>query len=220
MPFLSYQKQKKEYVTAADVMKKKSNRKPIKGFEFIGEIAGQRLSILLYGLPGSGKSSFALKFADKLAEKHRILYVCAEEGSEAETVKIKLETIEGKNLENIILENTLFIAGLKEIVKKRKVKHVIIDSITYMEFKPVDVKLLKKEVPGILVMVNHSTKEDKYKGDSSVGHEIDIELHAEKDEKTERRTIRTRKNRFGTSGEEYVLYAGKDEPPKLKVVGG
>jgi len=173
--------EEKEYYTIHDILLNNIPCRSIQGFEFIGELP-DCFSMMLFGLPGSGKSTFALRFAGSLAYNNRVtLYVSEEEAGASFTLKKKI-------IDNGLVDTPNFLlidqykgkAHLRKFIEHYNVKNVIIDSITSINLKPEEIKWYRDYVVhtlgGILILICHARKDEKpkYKGDSSVGHLVDI----------------------------------------------
>lgn len=194
--------------TASELLQKRIKTKMVEGFEFLGDLPEKmRLSILLYGIYGSGKSTFALKFAAKLAENDKVAYVAAEEGKGASFRK----KLEDHNLDakKLYIIDKFGGDSTKEDIKAIGAKHIVVDSITVCKFdldKLIDIKSMTR---GILLLVSHATKTEVYRGSSSIGHEVDIVLEARDG------IVISRKNRFAPKNQTYTVFTS----PVLELAG-
>lgn len=179
---------KRRIKSASELISEKNFSKSIPGYEFLGELPSE-WSCMISGPPGHGKSTFSMKLCSTIAQKSRAcLYWSFEEGhSESLKRKLRQNNINGKNL--------LFTQAddLEDFLEDLEIFHpkcFVIDSLNDACLDTKDIKSLKKN-KCIGIYLVHQTKDDKYKGDSSLGHEIDIHLEI-KDF-----TVKVKKNRFG-----------------------
>ena len=184
---------KSKTTSAADIFRSKKTGKKISGFEFLGAVPG-RFLMLLYGLPGGGKSTFALQFADKISTRKRMLYYSAEEESDSYSIwaKVRENNIDNPNI--IVHEPDTNGRNVYDIVEKQKnflCGNIVIDSISVMKLKERDIEFFKKKARGIKILVCHSTKDNKYKGTSDIGHLVDVVI------KVDEGIATPDKNRFG-----------------------
>jgi predicted ATP-dependent serine protease len=155
----------------------------VPGFEVLGSLP-KNFKFLVYGLPGSGKSTFCLLFADKF--NGNTLYCAIEEGfSESFSEKIvrweitssKITVSDAKSLREI--KNDLVSCG--------GVSLVIMDSLSLIETPDLT------DIAQIWIV--HSTKDGHYKGDSDLGHVVDVILRCDSG------AAFVEKNRFGVAGQ-------------------
>lgn len=142
---------------------------------------------IIHGIPGSGKSSFALRFADYFTQFGKVIYYSLEEGIELafqeklkRYVKNDFTISTQRNVEKVIKESKNF-------------DLVIIDSVHYANYSPEDIENITKyrhHSKTSYILILHSTKAGDYKGDSYFAHMCDIEL------KSEAGVIEVRKNRY------------------------
>jgi len=171
---------KRNVVTVNDILQNNIKYETIPGYEMFGELP-QKVSILLYGKPGGGKSTFALKFANALANMGKnTLFLSLEEKADSATLKKK---IINNNIDNN--ENLFIIDNMKknpmEIIESYAVKNVFVDSITIVGFDVKKIAEIHEKTQGITLLIAHCTKDEKpkYKGNSDIEHEVDISCLAE-----------------------------------------
>jgi predicted ATP-dependent serine protease len=145
--------------------------------------------LLLHGGPGSGKTTFLLKFANDLTSLGSVLYVSSEE-FDSTTLVEKLKELMKKEGLNFELPDNLFFS--KEIGNLKDYDFIIVDSVNDIglgidEFKEIKNKF--KDKAFILVLQN--TKAGDYKGGKEWEHEVDIAA------KVENGVIDIFKNRYG-----------------------
>jgi predicted ATP-dependent serine protease len=163
------------------------------------------LRILLFGRYGSGKSSFALKFAESISSvswRGTTIYVCAEEGSESATMQQKLDE------QNIESDNIVFVDTLEdmlEAVRELNARNVVIDSINRLHLNVAQVTELYDKIKGIFILVAHSTKTLDFKGESGFAHDADIVAMMDAG------TLSFEKNRFHSIGKAYRMWEMKTD---------
>lgn len=157
--------------------------------ELLGNVATP-FTMMLFGAPGSGKSTCAIRFAGYLAKelnKH-ILYVSAEESFNA-TVKDKFTRA------NAFHPNIFLSKSIPERLDNFDV--VFIDSVNELGFSPDELNdLIQANVSQgkSFVFVYRGTKNGTFRGDETHENLIDISLKVENGQAV------NRKNRFGGSG--------------------
>jgi predicted ATP-dependent serine protease len=147
-----------------DELRKQQNRgKTVAGFDGLGALP-KKFKALIYGFPGSGKSTFALQFAN--VYPGQVLYVSAEEGfSESFICKLIQWEIVSKN---ITVSDAQTVREIEhDITKLHRVDLVIIDSLGMLDAVP----HIERSAQ---VWIAHSTKDGKYKGDSDLAHVVDM----------------------------------------------
>lgn len=157
--------------------------------EMWGDIS-KTFTLSIFGSPGSGKTTFLLKFANDLASsKGKTLYISSEEfGSVTLVTKLK-EMFEKETEEYEIPENLFFGKGMTDLTDYQ---FVILDSINDMGIDIEDFKELKKIYPNTaFIIVLQSTKSGDYRGGKDYEHEVDIACEINEG------IIDVFKNRFG-----------------------
>lgn len=146
--------------------------------------------IMFYGLPGSGKSSLSLQFANYLATslKMSVLYVASEEGLTA-TMADKLKRF-GVDSPNIFLTDKLPADFSPYDV-------VFIDSVNHAGLEAEDLRQL--DTSKSYVYVFQSTKDGKFRGSNDFLHDVDVCV------KVDKMVASAEKNRFGGSGTARVI---------------
>jgi predicted ATP-dependent serine protease len=192
---------KKKGVSAKDINMGNQDYYQIAGFEFLGDfVKNERISLAVYGAPGSGKSSFLLSFANTISKKgSKSLYIAAEEGRKSATFRKKLEIFSITN-PFLFFEDKLTVPEIIEKVSDLGVKNLFIDSVSSMRLKPSEGRYIKDKLnAGFVAFLLHSTKDGKYKGGTDWIHDCDVEIKAETG------IARTIKNRYGEPKEQRIF---------------
>jgi DNA repair protein RadA/Sms len=176
--------------------------------------------VLIGGDPGIGKSTLLLQVANLLAERHRMLYVCAEESGQQVKLRSQRLGIAGadkkKKSNNLyLLPETDLETVIRELESLRP-QVAVIDSIQALYYAALTsapgsvaqvrectsalMQVAKRE--GIsLFIVGHVTKEGAIAGPKVLEHLVDTVLYFEGDRFASHRLLRSVKNRFGATHE-------------------
>ena len=157
----------------------------------------------LWGRGGSGKSTFAIDFANELAKHGNVVYVSAEE-SFGKTIsdRIKRMNATHKNLMIANWDEDGEWTALKDFLLKYKISFVIIDSLSVVDpnsKKAEGFRKWAKEKQLGLIFITHATKTGQYKGSSMIQHGVDIEIEANEGK------LRVNKTRYGVTAEDYPI---------------
>ncbi|MGI0484703.1 DNA repair protein RadA [Pantanalinema rosaneae CENA516] len=178
--------------------------------------------VLIGGDPGIGKSTLLLQTASRLAQNHRILYVCAEESGQQ--VKLRSQrlgvtpkdtTTPGSDADLYLLPEIDLDTILAEL-EALQPQVAVIDSIQALYFSaltsaPGSVAQVRectsvlmqfaKRQNITLFIVGHVTKEGAIAGPKVLEHLVDTVLYFEGDRFASHRLLRSVKNRFGATHE-------------------
>ena len=128
---------------------------------------------IIYGLPGQGKSTFAIQFANYLASNHgRVLYISAEEGHE--------KTLVDKIKQQQSLSNMLDIADVSDaekatnIIKNTHYPFVFVDSADRLGLSAKAIQDIKAVSKSSLIVIHQSTKSGEMRGVQELKHDADI----------------------------------------------
>ncbi|MBC7331484.1 MAG: DNA repair protein RadA [Synergistetes bacterium] len=167
---------------------------------------------LLGGEPGIGKSTLLLQIAGKLSSDGKpVLYVSAEES--IKQVASRASRL-GINSDRFYLVSENNIETIIETAKLSPIELIIIDSIQTVQSDQVGgvpgsvsqvrecaqrVFSFAKEEGISAFMVGHVTKEGNIAGPKLLEHLVDVVLYFEGDKRTQYRTLRSVKNRYGST---------------------
>ena len=198
----------------------KSNSTPcsfsVDMMEFLGKIS-YPFKMLVWGLPGEGKSTFCMKLADEIAREYSALYIMAEESLNSDSLQDKKRRVlHNDRLRKVAFVNRLPVLEqewkglLLEEKDKSKVNYstLFYDSVTKMDITPFYIDqaagLYKMNYFKELlshVFVTHAHKDGTmYRGDGSWAHEVDVVIRCKQG------IAYIEKNRFGIVGKEFRIY--------------
>jgi hypothetical protein len=148
----------------------------------------------IYGKPGQGKSTFAIKFAHYLSsQKGKVIYNSSEEGV-SKTLVDNLKRLDAAN-PYLLVTQCKTLEELIPTLRKNPSPFVFIDSANNMNIKASDIETLKNMFPkNAFVVINQSTKDGSLRGSQEFTHNADTVI------KIENGIAYTEKNRYGKSG--------------------
>lgn len=170
----------------------------IKGIKIVnpyGTLLGEpekNAVIFIWGEKGAGKSTFSLGLANALAQHGRVEYIPAEEHF-GKTLVDRVKRLNATH-SNLNFTKWKSLTSLKETLLKNGSAFCVLDSITVIEANDkmtVELAQWCREQGIGFTMVAHATKDGKYKGNTSIAHECDIEIKVTKEGLAE-----TEKNRY------------------------
>lgn len=168
---------------------------------------------LISGHPGVGKSTLMLNLISHIIEKNnelRVLYVSGEETIEQVSMRANRMGINSKNI--LILHETIW-ENIKEELNKIKPNLLILDSVqttrshesTTMsggvsQIKEITFEVMNysKEKQLTSIIIGHINKDGAIAGPKVLEHMVDTVLHFEGDQESNKRVLRSSKNRFGS----------------------
>ena len=167
--------------------------------EFLG-LPALDFFMVIHGMPGKGKSTFAVLFALYLAENFgKVIYITAEEGF-SKTMQDKLKL-------NKAFHQDLHIADLRSMeeiiteVNTNRYNFIFIDSLNKLHIDTEDLRKLRKRYQGAaLITVSQSTKDSKFRGSLEIVHDCDIAVDVREG------IARTTKNRFQETPREFAVF--------------
>lgn len=140
-------------------------------------------SMMVFGNPGQGKSTFALGLARDLASAGKVLFVSAEEHG-SYTLQDKLSRVGGG------VQNLHFAGKLGE-VPLSDYQYLFVDSVQVAGLSLEAFRAMKRDYPRLsIILIMQATKEGNFKGNQEWGHEVDTIVQVEEGKAT------TTKNRF------------------------
>ncbi|MCX6257852.1 MAG: hypothetical protein NTW49_08165 [Bacteroidia bacterium] len=159
---------------------------------------------VIHGKAGEGKSTFAIQFANYLAENFGVvLYVSGEEGFS--------KTMKNKFINNQAESRNLYIADLRTYeelineVKPNTYNFIFIDSLDNMRIGASEVKDLRELYKNsAIITISQSTKDGKMRGSYEIVHDSDIAV-----EVTNGKAV-TVKNRFLAKDKVFNIFESDD----------
>jgi hypothetical protein len=159
---------------------------------------------VLSGMPGEGKSTFAIQFAKYLADNvGRVIYISSEEGFS--------KTFNDKILNNNAESKYFDVADLKtfdDIIRKvapETYNFIFIDSLDNMKIDIDKMKKIRKQYQNsAIITISQSTKDGQMRGSNELVHDCDIAV------KVENGIATTKKNRFKERGMTYEVFGNKN----------
>ena len=141
--------------------------------------------IMIYGLPGSGKSTQSVNFVKYMANEHnfKVLFLSKEEGV-SNTIQEKFNRL------NAFHSNVYITADMPDDLSYFDL--LVIDSVNEMNMSPDDIRKIQETYPNLSTwQIFKATKEGKFLGQSDFGHLCQTELVCEDG------FCQAHKNRFG-----------------------
>jgi hypothetical protein len=163
--------------------------------------------IFIWGEKGAGKSTFSLGLANALAQHGRVEYIPAEEHF-GKTLVDRVKRLNATH-RNLNFTKWQSLQALKDTLRTNRSAFCVLDSITVIDAKDtatVELAQWCRENNIGFIMVAHATKDGKYKGNTSIAHECDIEIKVTKDGMAE-----AEKNRYRTLTGIKVPFGSKDD---------
>jgi len=145
--------------------------------------ASEQWAMLLHGIAGSGKSTYALLFAKELSNFGNVLYGNFEEAVGCTLqAKLKLTKLENNRKIHFIKPNTE--DEFWKLLDTKLYKYAVVDSLSHIADREKQVSLFWNKVrqrPNIsFIFICHALKskdgktETNYRGASTLGHIVDI----------------------------------------------
>lgn len=159
--------------------------------ELLGAVA-PTFSLLIWGLPGSGKSSLVLMLCHALLRFGDVLYITGEEHISRISERAKRLRI---NSGRLYIMTTRTIQSIQQQMRKAQYRFVVVDSVNVMTALPEEFVTLRKEFPAesFLFIAHAATDGSTYRGRGivDIAHDVDIVIEAKEG------TAQVTKNRFG-----------------------
>lgn len=197
---------KPRLVNSMELGKMKFKRFNFQGrwLEFFGQPA-IHFQCVIYGLPGSGKSTFAAQFANYLSRNFgKVVYIAGEEGISA-TLQDKVNLTGAKN-QNLDFADVSHWQQLSDVIAPHTYNFMVLDSLHQLGIDEEVLRKLREQYPDCaFISINQSTKDGKMRGSNVIIHDADISIEV-------REGIAVcRKNRFQVTGREFQVLP---KPPK------
>jgi endogenous inhibitor of DNA gyrase (YacG/DUF329 family) len=192
-------KDKGKILTTDDIMNKEYEvYKFDNNFECVFGHPEKSFAAMIHGSQGSGKSTFAVKFASYFSKFGKTCYFSLEEGSSL-------------SFRNKIVNNAIYGSfdvsqeTIPTAIQKQSENYqlCVIDSVSHANFNIPDIEEItrfRKRTNTSFLLIFHETKTGEYKGNSYYGHLVDILLKAENG------TVTVEKNRYKLPDIEQELY--------------
>ena len=203
------------------------------GFEEFDRVLGRGYTTgsltLLAGDPGIGKSTLLLQTMGHIANSGmKVLYICAEESTnqvKQRAKRLKIET------ENLYLSSENCLENVISLLDEIKPEFLVIDSIqsiftsiieatigTVSQIRESTNILMKiaKQKNITTTVIGHVTKDGNIAGPKVLEHMVDCVINFEGDKYKTYRTLRTIKNRFGSTNEIAVFEMLEDGLQEVK----
>lgn len=160
-------------VSSEDIarMKFKITRFDGKWAQCIGN-PGEPFKLMIYGVPGQGKSTLAIQFANYLASKHnkKVLYIAGEE-------KVGYTLQEKINRLNAAHPNLMAASSLPNEAILKKFDVVFFDSVNTLNVLPEQLREITDKNPKMsIVYLLQTTKEGDFRGSQEYEHDSDAVL--------------------------------------------
>lgn len=143
---------------------------------------GKNFYFVIYGGPGSRKSTFCLRFANYFSSQHgKVLYITREQAGRSKSFQSLLELNNCKGFDIDRGRGTHDKVTLPYLIEKVKgYDLVILDSVNYMKLKPTDIEALRAENDSLAVLaIMQSTKDNQMKGGQEFKHDCDLLIKAD-----------------------------------------
>ena len=170
--------------------------------DFIG-LPSTHFHLAIHGLPGQGKSTFCILFAEYLAESFgEVMYVSGEQGFEKTLQDIINRT--GANSDKIDFSDPKNYDEVYTCVERNKYNFIFIDSLNTLQIDEKRLKKLKEYYSqSAFITISQSTKDGKMKGNNEILHDADTVIAVHKGMAT------TSKNRFNASDRQFEVFPQK-----------
>lgn len=151
--------------------------------------------MMVHGGPGSGKTTFAMQFANSLAMRNgqRVLFVSSEEGI-GQKLKSKIDRLG-------LHAPTLYFSG---VLPENFADYdaIFIDSVISMGLTAESLRELYRSAPNTtFVVINQETKDGKARGSLEITHDADIACRCDS------LTATLEKNRYGDTNKKFAIIA-------------
>ncbi|MBY0353052.1 DNA repair protein RadA [Candidatus Babeliales bacterium] len=170
--------------------------------------------IILTGDPGIGKSTLLMQVANRIAQRHKVIYISSEEA--LHQVKNRASRL-GVGTTNLLFSDQPDLESIIATGLEHKPDLLILDSIqnchlsfdshvipgTVAQLREVGFRLMKfaKENNVAVLVTGHVTKEGQMAGPKVLEHIVDAVFYLNAEDRWQTRVLRSVKNRFGAINE-------------------
>lgn len=155
-------------------------------------------SMLLYGAPGSGKTTMALRIADAAATAGaRVLFVSGEEGGGSEAFLSRMTRLEVTS--NVLVSSAATRWAFLEDLEEIQPDLAVVDSVPVLGVTLDDLAKIHDGGRCSVVLITHLTKAGDPAGPSGLAHAVDVVAQVEE------MRAQTTKNRYAPLGPCKVL---------------
>lgn len=176
-----FQRRERRLISSKELANLPLHGRSIKGFECFGRLPDSWL-ILLWGLPGTGKTTLSLRFA--AATKERVLYCSIEQGQGESIIKTLIDW--EIRQDDLVISDARNTREVRQDLIEYNPDILILDSITAL-----GATLLHKKT----VWIAQATKSGEYRGSMEFAHDADIVCCLK-----DKGEVEIVKNRFGDTG--------------------
>lgn len=175
-------RQREGIILASSLVNRKFTGMPVPGFDFFG-VFPETWKMLLWGLPGKGKTTLAFRFVDSLGMK--TLYCSSEQGHSETLQRILFDWEIRQN--KIAISDAQDLRELRQDIFEFSPEVLVLDSVSVLGGVI--------EFPRVIWIVQ-STKDGQFKGNQELAHNADVVCCV-----VEQGKILIQKNRLGKIGE-------------------
>jgi hypothetical protein len=173
--------------------------------DFFGSLE-ESFSMLIWGLPGMGKSSFILLFLQELQRIGACLYLTTEETQAKIAHKAGVMNVRstGYGMDALEIKTNPYQA-IQYYAGSGKYQFIVVDSISEMKMTAEQAQYLINTFPHVnFTFISHSNKDGRaYAGAKEIAHKVDVVI------KIDEGIATTVKNRFGETGREFTIFTKK-----------
>lgn len=173
--------------------------------DFFGSLE-ESFSMLIWGLPGMGKSSFILLFLQELQRIGACLYLTTEETQAKIAHKAGVMNVRstGYGMDALEIKTNPYQA-IQYYAGSGKYRFIVVDSISEMKMTAEQAQYLINTFPNVnFTFISHSNKDGRaYAGAKEIAHKVDVVV------KVDEGIATTVKNRFGETGREFQIFTKK-----------
>ncbi len=182
----------KENVTLNDLVKltpPETIRLPNALQSFLGKLP-RKFNMLLWGSPGSGKSTFAMTLANALSSNGSVRYITSEESIQGKGFIDRIKRT--RAYRPIVAQELKNFKDIIDVLKNTQNDYVLIDSVNNLDVQSKDVVKILTLFPKVsFIFIAHAQKDQRsYRGATELAHDVDIVVNVAEGIAT------TTKNRF------------------------